>query len=303
MSLSDLASIAFATSLLVSGICGSSEARSSPADTVVTPSSEHHALVFGQRIHYAEAGTGPLIVLVHGLGDDIGVWQQELAPLALHYHVVAIDQIGFGRSDKPQLDYRAETFVDFLQEFMRTLHLRHATVVGNSLGGWVAALLAVEHPECVARLVLVDSAGLSALRTYLGPKLLKALRLSTIDDLRVLMPLTFARAGHNQSEKELRSAFAETVGTGDGYAVSRVVDSIERGEDTLDDRLGKIGQPTLIVWGRQDRLIPSQFGEALRRGIAGSRLVLLNDCGHEPQIECPQAFETVLRAFLTQPAR
>jgi pimeloyl-ACP methyl ester carboxylesterase len=262
--------------------------------------SAKQVLVFGQHIRYIEAGTGPAVVLVHGLADDTGVWQQQIAPLARRWHVLALDQIGFGGSDKPLLDYRAETLVDFLDEFLRKVHVAHATVIGNSLGGWVGALLAIEHPEQVGRLVLIDAAGLSGLPAAIGHRQFEALRLSTLDDLRVLGPLTFVDPRFYQPEDALRRAFAERVAAHDGYTVGRIIDSLERGEDLLDSRIGKITQPTLVIWGREDRLIPLRFGERLRSAIHGARLVVLDQCGHEPQVECAPALEPVLESFLAQ---
>lgn len=113
-------------SLLVSAILivgAFNHAQRAVAAPVSGPT-QRTALVFGARIHYVEAGAGPTIILVHGLGDDAGVWQAETLPLASRHHVVALHQIGFGRSDKPLLNYRVETFVDFLDEFMSTLHMR-----------------------------------------------------------------------------------------------------------------------------------------------------------------------------------
>jgi pimeloyl-ACP methyl ester carboxylesterase len=269
-----------------------------PAAPDAVAPAERQALVFGQHIRYLEAGAGPPVVLVHGLGDDAGVWQAEIAPLARRYHVIALDQIGFGRSDKPLLNYRAQTLVDFLDEFMRTLGIGRATVVGNSLGGWVAALLASEHPERVDRLVLVDAAGLSGLPEFLGPRLMRALRLATIDDLKVLGARSFADPRDFESAEALRAAFAERVAAGDGYTIGRIMDSLERREDLLDARLAGISAPTLIVWGRQDGLVPPRFGERLHTAIRGSKLVTLDRCGHEPQLECAEAFEAALEAFL-----
>jgi pimeloyl-ACP methyl ester carboxylesterase len=259
---------------------------------------EQQATVFGQHIHYVEAGTGPTLILIHGLAGSSQHWQNVIAPLARHYHVIALDQIGFGHSDKPLIDYRAETFVDFLDEFMRVQHLAKATMVGNSLGGWVAALMAIEHPERVERLVLVDAAGMAELTDYLGPKRMMALRQSTLDDARVLDPLLFADPSPYNSEEALRAGFTAHLSAGDGYTVSKVMDAMESKEDLLDGRLGAIHAPTLILWGRQDRVIPLQFGESLRRGIAGAKLVAFDHCGHGPMIECPGPFVSALEIFL-----
>jgi pimeloyl-ACP methyl ester carboxylesterase len=287
------AGLAFAISLLALPVC---DASSAPAAAVA----ERQALIFGQHIRYVEAGTGPILILVHGLAGSSQHWQKVVAPLARHYHVIALDQIGFGRSDKPLLDYRAETFADFLDEFMRMRNLPRATLVGNSLGGWVAALLAIEHPDRVARLVLVDSAGMAGLTDYLGPKLIMALRQSTLGDARILDPLLFADPHPYNSEEALRAGFTAHLSAGDGYTVSKVMDAIERKEDMLDGRLGAIHAPTLILWGRQDRTVPLQFGESMQRGIAGAKLVVFDHCGHGPMIECPRPFVSALENFLTQ---
>jgi pimeloyl-ACP methyl ester carboxylesterase len=190
--------------------------------------------------------------------------------------------------------------VDFLDEFMRLQHLPRATIVGNSLGGWVAALLAIEHPDRVARLVLVDSAGMAGLTDYFGPERIMALRQSTLGDARMLNPLLFADPRPYNSAEALRAGFAAHLSAGDGYTVSKVMDAIERKEDMLDGHLGAIKAPTLILWGRQDRIIPLRFGESLARGIPGAKLVAFDHCGHAPQLECPKAFESAVENFLTQ---
>ncbi|MGA8866580.1 MAG: alpha/beta fold hydrolase [Candidatus Sulfotelmatobacter sp.] len=100
------------------------------------PPPEKVAAVFGQNIHYFEAGQGPVVILLHGLGAVKEVWLGSIGALAAKYHVYAIDQVGFGHSDKPLLDYKIATWVDFLHEFMRTQDIAKATLVGNSLGGW-----------------------------------------------------------------------------------------------------------------------------------------------------------------------
>jgi pimeloyl-ACP methyl ester carboxylesterase len=266
----------------------------------ISAPTERTALVFGARIHYLEAGAGPTIILLHGLGDDAGVWQAEIPLLARKRRVIALDQIGFGRSDKPLLNYRVETLVDFLDEFMRTIQVAHATIVGNSLGGWVAALFAIQHPDRVEKLVLIDSAGISGVATSMSPRVRRALRLATVEDLRVLGPLTFADPRYYASADGLRKAFAARIAAGDSYTVGRIMDSLERNEDSLDGRLNEIARPTLIVWGRQDGLIPLRFGKYLRSAIPGARLIVIDHCGHEPQVECPQAFEDALEGFLAQ---
>src|ERR1017187_2075541 len=122
---------------------------------------EQTATVFGQSVHYYEAGQGPAVVLLHGLGANAGIWAANIGPLSAQYRVIAPDQIGFGHSDKPLIDYKIATFVDFLYGFMQGQKIAKATLVGNSLGGWIAVEFAIQHPEMVEKLVLVDAGGLS----------------------------------------------------------------------------------------------------------------------------------------------
>src|SRR5579871_648027 len=117
--------------------------------------------VFGQKIQYVEIGSGPTVILLHGLGGDKTNWAYNAPVLAKNYHVFVLDQLGFGESDKPMINYRVGTLVDFLDGFCKKVGIAKATLVGNSLGGWTAAAFTLAHPDKVERLVLVDSAGYS----------------------------------------------------------------------------------------------------------------------------------------------
>src|SRR6476660_5826672 len=115
--------------------------------------------IYGQKIHYLEAGSGPNLILVHGLGGSSQVWGFNIGPLAEKYHVFVPDQIGFGKSDKPLVNYRIRTYVDFLDQFCKQLKIERASLVGNSMGGWIATAFTAAFPDRVDKLVLVDAAG------------------------------------------------------------------------------------------------------------------------------------------------
>jgi pimeloyl-ACP methyl ester carboxylesterase len=262
---------------------------------------DHDVQVFGQKIHYLEAGSGPAVILLHGLGGDATNWAQTLPVLATHYHVFAPDQIGFGKSDKPFIDYRVSTLVDFLDEFCTRLGIGKASVVGNSLGGWTALAFTLAHADKVDRLILVDSAGYSSARLG-GPKpsrdALRTLNASTLDGDRTLMRLIFY---HQQmiSDGFVRAAFASKMQKNDGYTVDQFIESIVREEDVVDGKLGAIKAPTLIVWGREDRLIGLATAKALGEDISGAKTVILDECGHVPHIECAAPFNKALSDFLS----
>src|SRR5580704_182136 len=115
--------------------------------------------VLGFKLHYLEAGKGAPIVLLHGLGGDGSRWQPNIAPLAKDFHVFALDQIGFGQSDKPLANYHTGMLAEFLVGFLKAAGLPKASLVGNSMGAGVALYTAVHYPELVDRIVLADGGG------------------------------------------------------------------------------------------------------------------------------------------------
>lgn len=134
----------------------------------------------------------------------------------------------------------------------------------------------------------------------LEPRVRSALRLATVEDVEVLAPLAFFDSRYYEPKSLLRGYFAEKVAANDSYTTGRLMDSFERNEDTLGENLKQITKPTLIVWGRADRLVPLRFGEYLQNSIPGAHLIAIDQCGHEPQVECPEAFDKALEAFLEQ---
>jgi 2-hydroxy-6-oxonona-2,4-dienedioate hydrolase len=258
------------------------------------------ATVYGQKLHYLEAGRGPTVILLHGLGGDANEWRQLMVTLANDYHLIALDQLGSGLSDKPLIAYRPRTLSDVLIGFFGTLNLKHVSVVGNSLGAWVAAWVAISNPPLVDRLVLLDAFGLSSYERELTSDVKTALRQSTKGDLRLLSQLAFYDQSF-ASEHSIEEAFDARLRAGDGYTVDRLTDSILRGDDTLDRELARVEQPTLIIWGAADRLIAPRFGQEFQRAIVGSRLSVIEQCGHMPHMECPKKLAPLLRAFLGVP--
>ena len=265
------------------------DAKSAVADKTAT--------VYGAKIHYLEAGTGPAVILLHGLGGDATNWASTIAPLAAKFHVLALDQIGFGHSDKPMLNYRVATLVDFLDGFMKQAGVERASLVGNSLGGFTAVAFALAHPEKVERLVLVDAAGF-AVPKDMDPRTLDALNPSTRAQAKTILTMIFYNQAYT-TDAAADLMLARRVAANDGYTVQRFIDSIVRGEDALDGKLGVIKQPTLILWGREDKLTPLALGERFKKEIAGSELLVLDQCGHVPQLEKAAEFNAAVIKFLS----
>jgi Predicted hydrolases or acyltransferases (alpha/beta hydrolase superfamily) len=268
------------------------------AQQPVPDSTGHFVTVYGAKIYYVDRGAGPVVVLIHGLGDQSSVWKRSIDPLAATHRVIALDLIGFGRSDKPLLSYQPQTFVDFLGGFLAALHISRASLVGNSLGGQVAALYAIEHPAAVDHLALVDAGGYKLPPGAIAPRMQAALRLSTREDYRYFAQFTFYDKKFIPDDAFLDYAIGERVRRGDAYTINQLTESLLRNDDVLDGRLGAITAPTLIIWGRGDRLIPRSVAGRLNHDIRGSRLQVIEKCGHIPQVECPDDLNASLLQFL-----
>jgi pimeloyl-ACP methyl ester carboxylesterase len=280
-------------------LLGNSALAQGPAKA---PQLEEKAVtVFGQTIRYWDTGSGPVVVLVHGLGSrKEGDWRAAVEPLSQKYRVIVPDQIGFGHSDKPLLDYRIQTYVDFLNEFLRQLKVEKATFMGESLGGWISAMYALEfsqgaHMVPVEKLVLVDAAGLQQ------DKPIPNLNPSTLAAMRGVLEAVYYDTSW-LTEDRLRQIFTDKLATHDSFTVHSILNNPALGSERLDEKLGNIHVPTLVVWGKQDVLLPIASGERYAAGIPGARLVTFDKCGHVPPMEKTADFIAAVEAFLHEPA-
>src|ERR1700756_3763828 len=206
-----------------------------PADKTIT--------VFGQSIHYFDVGSGPVVVLLHGLGSRKDDWLPVLEPMGQKYRLLVPDQIGFGESEKPLLDYSVQTYVDFLNEFLRQLKVEKASLVGESLGGGISALYAVEladgaHLIPMERLVLVDAAGLKQ------DTPIPNLNPSSLATMRGVMEAVFYDTSW-LNEDALRKIFTDKLSVHDSYTVRSFLGNPAREKERLDDRRASIKGPTL----------------------------------------------------------
>jgi pimeloyl-ACP methyl ester carboxylesterase len=253
-------------------------------------------VVDGYKIAYHEAGQGDVVILIHGLGADSRHWAANIGALSQNFHVIALDLIGYGQSDKPLVRYNVEYFVNCLHGFMNELKIPRASLVGNSLGGWIALDFAIRHAAMVDKLVLVDSAGLrpeTALKNPVGG-------LKPLSSLNVRDFFDFMEANKAWATMDLGpNAFERHQQNGDSYTVASSVAEMATGREFEEKKLNKVRAPTLIVWGRDDSLIPLEHGEALHRGIAGSQLIVLDGTGHIPMVGKPAEFNGAVQKFLS----
>ncbi len=282
--------IVFSVLFLLGLLAAQTFAQTAPQDKSV--------MVFGAKIRYLEAGdqTKPTVILLHGLGGQAENWQFNIAALAAEFHVIAPDQIGFGKSDKPLIKYRVGTYVDFLDKFMAELKIEKASLVGNSLGGWVSALMAIKYPNRVEKIVLADAAGLKP--NEVDFKLIYSLNYSTRDEVRALVKMIFYNQAIFGSDAFIEQSMSLRVLANDGYTINSLIESIKRDEDFLDPRLSEIKKPTLIIWGKQDGLLPLSDGQKFNNGISGSQIIIFDQCGHVPQVEKAADFNKEVLKFL-----
>jgi pimeloyl-ACP methyl ester carboxylesterase len=231
------------------------------------------------------------------LGADSRHWAANLGPLSESFHVMTLDMIGYGQSDKPVIRYTVKNFTNYLQGFMGEMKIPRASLVGNSLGGWVALDFAIRHPDFVEKLVLVDSAGLPP---QAGLKLPPG-GLKPLLTLNLHAFFEFIEANKKWAAVDLGpNAFERHVQNGDAYTVASSVAEMATGKEFETKKLEKVHAPTLIIWGRDDALIPLPHGEQLHQGIAGSELLVIEGTGHIPMVGKPAEFNEAVRKFLSR---
>lgn len=256
--------------------------------------------VDGLRLHIAEAGAGPALMLVHGLSASHAVWEPVIEAVAEGWRVIALDLPGHGESDKPDAPYTVDFFAGMVRSLARELGIQEAVVAGSSLGGQIALELAIWYPTFTRALVLAAPAvGYSqalrpvghALKMLTGPRVLRA-------SLERFFQQNFhdrSQIGHMTRRRVLEERLAAPDFPAFARAVARSLGGVLAAERQPLDR---VTQPVLVVWGRQDRLVPLQRSAALLHRLPHARLHVLERCGHLPMLEQPAAFNRVLSEFL-----
>ncbi len=277
----------------------------------VVPHSErsHFITVDGARVHYQEFGdaSNPTIILIHGYTASVYVWKTAAPILAeAGFHVIAIDLLGFGYSAKPVwFDYSIQSQARMVSRFMDRLGIGKATIGGSSYGGAVAATIALDYPERVEKLILVDSVINDEVKNH---PILKLAAIPGIGEvitpflmdsklfLRYRMHGTLAKANHHMITKERIDSIRRPLKAADGHR-SLLATSRNWSADRIEQDAHLINHPTLIIWGEEDNVIPIKNGYKLHDAILNSRFVVLKDCGHVPQEEKSEIFTELVTEF------
>ena len=276
-----------------------------------TTFNDHYILCNGINTRYWRAGEGKdILILVHGLGGSIDFWHSQVKALSTYYTVYALDMVGFGRTEKPDVDYGYRYFAQFLRSFFDVMGIHRASLVGHSLGGGICLQFAVYYPEKVHHLVLVASGGLSreftlSLRILTLPFIGEALfKMSLKKPESIIEGLFYKKSG---APEELVRVFSEIYAKPDArHAFLKTLRNnatlFNGTKESISDivpHLSGITARTLVIWGRQDRVIPFHVAKIPLQFIPQAELWALDGCGHVPFFDRPQLFNKRVKEFLS----
>jgi pimeloyl-ACP methyl ester carboxylesterase len=271
----------------------------------------------GHRVAYVQKGSGPVLLLIHGMASSLATWRSVVGPLARNGTVLAIDLPGHGGSSPGGGDYSLGSLAAGLRDVVAALGHDRVTVVGHSLGGGIAMQFSYQFPEMTERLVLVSSGGL-------GPEVNPALRAASLPGANLFLSVTAgaARRGSSVAGRVLRAVHGsprpgldELVSS---YASLADADRRSAFLATVRSVVGLSGQtvhaadrlylakelPVLLIWGAEDPIIPVEHARATHELLPDSTLAVFDGVHHFPQVEAPQRFVTALEDFCaaTEPA-
>ena len=276
--------------------------------------------IHGYRRAFRVAGSGPALLLIHGVGCNSKSWEPVHAKLAQRFTVIAPDLLGHGESDKPHADYSLPAFANGMRDLLAVLGIDRVTVVGHSFGGGVAMQFAYQYPELVERIVLVNAGGVSkdvslALRLAampMGAEALAMLRAAGVMPAirrfgrAVGAVLGSTRLGRDVTDVvEMLEGFQDPAGLAAFARTLRsVVDASGQYVTMLDRSYLVQSVPVQIIWGEDDLIIPVDHAHTAHAAIPGSRMEIFEDSGHMPFHDHPDRFVEVVERFIdsTRPA-
>jgi len=268
----------------------------------------HEVDVVGSKVNYVEMGEGPPLLLVHGLSGAWQNWLETIPHFARTHRVVALDLPGFGSSAMPSWEISIPAYGRFLRDFCERIGIARCSLAGNSMGGFIATEVAITDPERVDDLVLISAAGITWARARREPAaMIGRVGLATAPLVTRFHMSWIRRPGLRKGV--FQGIFFDPNGLRRETIWENVVPALQSpgyydalttlwGYD-IRDRLEEIETPTLIVWGRNDRVVPVPAALSYEKRIGdNAELVIFDRCGHVPQIERPVRFNRVLEEFL-----
>jgi len=270
----------------------------------------HQMEIAGRKVNYADVGEGEAqsVVFVHGLGGNWQNWLENVLPTAENRRVLALDLPGFGDSEMPAEDISITGYAKLVDEFCDRLDLGAVAVVGNSMGGFIAAEMAIVMPARTDRIALVAAAGISSTHLSRRPLETAARYVAAVSDHAAARSRQIAvrsRLRHAvlspilRHPTRLRADFSYEILRGAGHpGYAAALSALMRYD--YRDRLPEIGCPALVIWGEKDGLVPLKDADEYERIIPDARKVILDDTGHMPMAERPATFQRCLMQFLDE---
>ncbi len=263
----------------------------------------------GHTIFYTVKGEGKPLLLIHGYGAGLWVWEKQVDLLSQSYRVCALDLIGHGFSDRPKILYTPEAYIHFLRDFMDGVGIEKASLVGSSMGGGIAWAMAILYPERVDRLILIDCVPPDVLHQVKNESLRT---LVAIKGIPILPYLVVAARGKHSIEwilvecvSDIRLVTPEVVDR--QYQLSKIkgttwvlYSTLKHAKEALKlkDQFSLIRKPTLFIWGEKDLIFPPAVGEGLHQAIVGSKFQMIKKGGHIPMWEAPVEVNQAILSFL-----
>jgi len=267
--------------------------------------------VVGATANYVELGEGPPILLIHGLSGAWQSWLEQIPFFARTHRVVAVDLPGFGGSPMPPWEISISAYGRFIRDFCERLGIERCSLVGNSMGGFIASEVAITEPERTDELVLVSAAGITWARARREP----AVVLGRVAMAAAPLLLKYQMSGIRRRglrQRAFRGVFHDPNSIRPELLWENTLPAFSSSPGYFDaittlfgydvrDRLEEIEVPTLIVWGRNDRVVPVPAALAYKRRIGdNAELQIFDECGHVPQMERPVRFNRILKRFLDE---
>lgn len=266
----------------------------------------NYIFLYNSRIHYVAGGQGegPPLIMIHGLGGSWTNWSLSLPLFIESYRCFALDLLGFGSSDKPDIFYSIPFYTDLIKGFMEALHIERGVLIGHSMGGHIALDFTLRYPNSLRCMILVNPYGahrpnpLKQFLLWLVSKKRGGIRF--INDLTIRLAIERLFYRKNPTCEEMVQFYRDLIKSSQREPLSRAFTRTAKSMLTcsLRHKLHDIKIPALIIAGRNDRVIPAKDTIYMRQGIPHAKLVILDDCGHMAHLERPKVFAKLVLDFL-----
>lgn len=268
----------------------------------------------GYKHRYVEAGKGDTLFLAHGFSSSLDVFEKVIPDFACHYRVLALDLLGFGKSDKPvevrySLSFYAKLIIEFLEK-INAFSARNVYAVGHSMGGKYLLALSVLYPNTLTKLVVSNTDGFLYVPPFVRAASLWGVRhlvrrlVSSPTFVRQTMRSVYYDPSHITEEHFQRNV--EMVRSKEHFeammALNRDYRYLDLQRTGIRNRLRELRLPVLILWGENDRFIPPKYAEVARQEVPNSTVQMIPNCGHVPMVEKPREFFEVVHQFLSEGA-